>query len=188
MRLKLPPYFALISVCSAALFLSACDNSLPVFEQSKQEEWKDITDTELPKIVNMMSTLNQSQPVAPVELKRSVDDDGNTIIQSIQLNDTNSQCPQRIHQEVDSDTIERNDQYLVGDYCDYYIYPKRGQTISVDVEPHNVRASLRVPIAHDFDNGGYLVEEADTHVIRINDISSRYQNHPVRYNMTISIN
>lgn len=92
--------------------------------------------------------------------------------------DRNNVCPKLIQREVDNELIQRNEEVMRGDYCDYFLYPNEGQTISVSTSNDDLRVSLVVPTMHDFANGDYHVKSYDKHVIRLayNGLSYRPEN------------
>ena len=76
-------------------------------------------------------------------------------------------CPKLLQKEVDSDIIERTAEVMINNNCDYFLYPRVGQTMTVYVDEDTTEALLIVPTLHNFANGSYQVKAYDKHVIRL---------------------
>lgn len=76
-------------------------------------------------------------------------------------------CPKLLQPQVDSVRIERTQEVMVGNYCDYYLYPNRGQSIEVITKDSRLESLLVVPTVHNFANGAYQVSSYDRHVVRL---------------------
>ena len=72
-------------------------------------------------------------------------------------------------------------------YCDYYIYPKKGQRISIESHPKQIAANLISPVYYDFANGSYLVNQSDKYVIRLSYEGVEYMSSPIDYDVTINV-
>lgn len=79
---------------------------------------------------------------------------------------TQDECPKLVQKRVDSTTVSRQDSIL-GNTCDYFIYPAIGDVVSVSVSDDRMKPYLNVPYYHDFANGNYQVVANGRHVIRL---------------------
>lgn len=198
MKLQLPPYLTILTmftVFATPIFMTACKPSEGWFEKPKGE-WQDISDSGLPKLTSRLPRLEREElsgAVQSVSIDRSADLAAERMGESLKINqariaaDYNDKCPKLISTHVDSNIIERKHEVLQGDYCDYYVYPSKGQTIHVQSEPDNIEAYLVSPVMHDFTNGGYYVKQADKYVIRLDYNGIEYQNNPIDYDVTVTI-
>ncbi|MGP9688996.1 hypothetical protein ACT3TH_07540 [Psychrobacter sp. AOP22-C1-C5] len=96
-------------------------------------------------------------------------------------------CPKLIQEEVGSHVIERTDEVMVDDYCDYFLYPRNGQNISVMLSDSRIEALLVVPMLHDFANGDYQVESYDKHVIRLAYNGATYKPKNLMYDVAVTV-
>ncbi len=96
-------------------------------------------------------------------------------------------CPKLIQREVDSDVIERSQEVMSGDYCDYFLYPNAGQSISVTTDNSDLKILLVVPTMHDFANGDYKVKSYDKHVIRLSYNGFTYRPENLTYDVDITV-
>lgn len=99
----------------------------------------------------------------------------------------NNVCPKLIQEEVGSRTIERTAEVMIDDYCDYFLYPRSGQLISVGVNDSRIEALLIVPMLHNFANGDYKVESYDKHVIRLAYNGATYKPKDLIYDVDVTI-
>lgn len=97
-------------------------------------------------------------------------------------------CPKLVRFRLGSTKIIRKNEVMQDSHCDYYIYPNKGNIISVSNYPHNIEASLITPDFYNFANGSYLVKEADKYVIRLTYDGTEYKDHSLTYNVTIEVN
>lgn len=86
-------------------------------------------------------------------------------------------CPRLLKKNIDSPLITRNQEHLNGKYCDYYIYPKKGQVLSISSSNSSLEITLRMPALHDFANGEYVIKNNRRHVIRV-EYTSAFQAEP----------
>lgn len=96
-------------------------------------------------------------------------------------------CPKLIQEEVGSRVIERSAEVMVGDYCDYFLYPRSGQYISVGLNDSRIEALLVVPRIHDFANGDYRVDSYDKHVIRLEYNGATYKPDNLIYDVAVTV-
>lgn len=75
-------------------------------------------------------------------------------------------CPRLIQKRVDTTQSVRQES-ISASSCDYFIYPKVGDQISVVVSNSSLKPTLRMPVFHDFANGIYTVTDNGRHVIRV---------------------
>jgi hypothetical protein len=96
-------------------------------------------------------------------------------------------CPKLIQKDVDKNTIERTAEVMVGDHCDYFLYPRSGQHIAVSLDNDQIEALLIVPTLHDFANGDYPVTSYDKHVIRLTYNGATYKPERLSYDVSVSV-
>ena len=96
-------------------------------------------------------------------------------------------CPKLVQREVDNDLIQRTQEVMNGDYCDYFLYPNESQTISATTDNDDLRISLVVPTMYDFANGDYQVESYDKHVIRVEYNGLSYRPENLTYDVDIRV-
>ena len=96
-------------------------------------------------------------------------------------------CPKLLQKNVDDDTIVRTAEILISDYCDYYLYPKAGQSIDINVNSDQVETLLIVPTIHNFANGPYQTQSYDKHVIRLNYVGVTHKPERLSYDVNITI-
>ena len=94
-------------------------------------------------------------------------------------------CPKLI-EEQGSQVIERVAEVMVNDYCDYFLYPREGQHISVATNNRQIEALLIVPALHNFANGGYKVMSYDKH-IRLSYNGATYKPQNLNYDIVMTI-
>jgi|TARA_R100000049_G_C1934136_1_gene77970 hypothetical protein len=95
-------------------------------------------------------------------------------------------CPKLI-EEQGSQVIERVAEVMVNDYCDYFLYPREGQHISVATNNRQIEALLIVPALHNFANGGYKVMSYDKHIIRLSYNGATYKPQNLNYDIVMTI-
>ena len=98
-----------------------------------------------------------------------------------------SVCPKLVQREVDNDLIQRTQEVMSGDYCDYFLYPNEKQTISVSTDNDDLKVSLIVPRLYDFANGDYQVKSYDKHVIRVAYDGLSYRPENIVYDVNIRV-
>lgn len=96
-------------------------------------------------------------------------------------------CPKMLQKERDIDVMQRVNEVMVDDHCDYYLYPEVSQRLKVTLNTDQIEALLIVPLLHNFANGDYLVESYDKHVIRLNYIGSNYKPERLNYDVVIEV-
>ena len=96
-------------------------------------------------------------------------------------------CPKLLQKNVDDDTIVRTAEVLIADYCDYYLYPKTGQRIDIDINSDQIETLLIVPTIHNFANGFYQVQSYDKHVIRLSYVGVTHKPKRLSYDVNITI-
>ncbi len=94
-------------------------------------------------------------------------------------------CPKLLQQRVDTAVIRRSKEHLKGEYCDYYLYPKKGQILNITSKDSTLDIFLRMPYLHDFANGKYLVQNSRRHVIRVSYAGSQLKPSDLTYNINI---
>ncbi len=94
-------------------------------------------------------------------------------------------CPKLLQQKVDMSVIHRSKEHLKGEYCDYYIYPQKGQILNITSKDSVLDIYLRMPYLHDFANGKYLVQNNRRHVIRVSYAGSQLKPSDLTYNINI---
>ncbi|WP_201592567.1 MULTISPECIES: hypothetical protein [unclassified Psychrobacter] len=96
-------------------------------------------------------------------------------------------CPKLLQKNVDDDTIVRTAEVMISNYCDYYLYLERGQSINIDINTDQIETLLIVPTMHNFANGSYQVESYDKHVIRLNYVGVTHKPERLSYDVNITI-
>ena len=96
-------------------------------------------------------------------------------------------CPKLIQEEQGRPVVERISEVMVNDYCDYFLYPREGQQLSVKVNNQQIEALLIVPTIHNFANGGYQVDSYDKHVIRLSYNGATYKPKNLSYDVAMTI-
>lgn len=97
-------------------------------------------------------------------------------------------CPKLIQKNVDETTISRTAEVMVYNYCEYYLYPEKGQSIDVDINTDQIETLLIVPTLHNFANGSYQVASYDKHVIRLNYNGGKHKPERFTYDVAITVN
>lgn len=195
MKLTTPPYHIILTIIIATIVATACKPNAPWFD-TPQAEWQDISDRGLPKLTSRVPVLEQRATpigVESISVDKGAELAADRITESLIVNqarmaaDYNDRCPKLINKHIDSNTIERKQEVLQGDHCDYYLYPSRGQKISVHSEPDSVAAYLISPVSHNFANGSYYVNKADKYVIRLDYEGIEFQTSPIDYDVVVTI-
>lgn len=96
-------------------------------------------------------------------------------------------CPKLLEKEVGRQSIKRSAEVMVDDYCDYYLYPQSGQTLTVEVNDDRIEALLVTPKYYDFANGAYHVTSYDKHVLRLSYNGATYKPERLQYDVKISV-
>jgi len=96
-------------------------------------------------------------------------------------------CPKLIQAGVDNPVIKRAKEVMVDDHCDYFLYPRDGQNISVGVSDDQIEALLIVPTLHNFADGKYQVNSYDKHVIRLNYNGANYKPEDFIYDVAVTV-
>lgn len=96
-------------------------------------------------------------------------------------------CPKLIQEEVGNQVIERTAEIMIDDYCDYFLYPRSGQRISVRLNDNQIEALLIVPMVYNFANGDYKVESYDKHVIRLAYNGATYKPKNLIYDVAVTV-
>ncbi len=186
-----------LSCFVAITTIIACKPIDTVFKTGKvTHEWQDISDTGLPSIeaANLPTIINKSRLGHVEKVEDLGTDFSNNIINGSIASEkaklaaaNNFKCPKLVNTPIDSTKIVRENEIMVHSYCDYYIYPNKGQHISIDSHPKYISASLISPTIYDFANGSYLVKQSDKYVIRLSYEGVEYMDSPVDYDVTIHV-
>ncbi|WP_299184767.1 hypothetical protein [uncultured Psychrobacter sp.] len=96
-------------------------------------------------------------------------------------------CPKLLQKDMGSSNIERVDEVMVDDYCDYFLYLDTGQRLDVDVDNRQIEALLIVPTIHNFANGEYQVASYNKHVIRLAYNGATYKPERLSYDVAITV-
>ncbi len=97
-----------------------------------------------------------------------------------------SLCPKLLQRDIDNPVITRRHEYMRGQYCDYYLYPRKGQSLAINAYGANVKVFLEMPESYDFENGPYLVKENRRHIIRVK--YNGIQHKPPKFEYNIDFN
>lgn len=197
MNITSSSYLAILSSFIALTAIIACQPTDTLLNKSPAtEEWQDISDSGLPRIerVNLPS-LNDENQIIPIESIEHTTDGMkvDTFHEAIANNKAKltaieqDQCPNLVSASVTSTIIKRKNEVMLDSYCDYYIYPQKGQKISVERQPYYITANLVSPVYYDFSNGDYLVSQTDEHVIRLSHEGIRYKSNPIDFDITVKV-
>lgn len=96
-------------------------------------------------------------------------------------------CPKLIQEEIDNQVIERTKEVMTNNHCDYFLYLREGQNISVSVNDNQIEALLIVPMLHNFANGDYRVDSYDKHVIRLAYNGATYKPKNLVYDVAVTV-
>ncbi len=98
-----------------------------------------------------------------------------------------SLCPKLLQRDIDNPVITRKHEYMRGQYCDYYLYPQKGQSLAINAHGANVKVFLEMPESYDFDNGPYLVKENRRHIIRVKYNGIQHKPPKFEYNIDFKL-
>lgn len=141
-----------------------------------------------PSSENSLLTAEKSTGQLDKRLQNAEDIEENIINSYARLAGKRSDvCPKLIQEEVGRQIIERSAEVMVDNYCDYFLYPREGQQISVSVNDSQVEALLIVPMLHDFANGNYRVDSYDKHVIRLAYKGATYKPKNLVYDVAVTV-
>lgn len=96
-------------------------------------------------------------------------------------------CPKLIQKNVDEETIVRSAEVMVYDFCEYYLYPEKGQNLMVTLDSDQIETLLIVPTIHNFANGSYHVTSYDKHTIRLRYVGAAHKPQRLSYDVAITI-
>lgn len=96
-------------------------------------------------------------------------------------------CPKLLQKDVDSNVIRRSNDVMIDDHCDYYIYPQPGQLLQVISSSDQIDTLLIAPKLHDFANGGYRIQSAQKHVIRLSYDGATHKPNSMRYSISVIV-
>jgi hypothetical protein len=96
-------------------------------------------------------------------------------------------CPKLIEHGQGNQVIERIAEVMVNDYCDYFLYPRDGQYISVETNNRQIEALLIIPSLHNFANGDYHVTSYDKHIIRLSYNGATHKPENLNYDIAMTI-
>lgn len=191
MNIRSSSYLVILSCFTVVTTVIACKPADTLLNNNQtNEEWQDITDSGLPRIemVNLPS-ISQKVQLGPVPAEQETDSRRSVAIDKAKLamDDEQETCPKLVELPVGSTKVVRKNEVMQDTYCDYYIYPKKGQRVSIENYPKYIAANLISPVYYDFANGSYLVNQADKYVIRLSYEGSEQRYEPVDYEVTIQV-
>lgn len=96
-------------------------------------------------------------------------------------------CPKMLQKENDNPIMERVNEVMVDDHCDYYLYPEVSQRLKVTLNTDQIEALLIVPLLYNFANGDYIVDSYDKHIIRLTYTGPTYKPERLKYNVAIEV-
>lgn len=76
-------------------------------------------------------------------------------------------CPKLIEFKVGDTVNFRQNERMRNQYCKYFIYPKKGEKISVSVSNSKMKAEMVQPKYYNFANGSFSVSKSGKHVLQI---------------------
>ena len=151
MNIRSSSYLAVLSCFIAVTTVMACKPADTLLHKNQaNEEWRDITDSGLPRIeAANLSSLSQAGRLGPVEAAEETDSEftmksisGSVAIDKAKLAAAKQdKCPKLVNSPIDSTQIVRKNEVMRDTYCDYYIYPKKGQRISIESHPKQLQIS-----------------------------------------------
>ncbi|MCL1622801.1 hypothetical protein M2R47_00835 [Moraxella sp. Tifton1] len=97
-----------------------------------------------------------------------------------------NECPKLVQKRIDRTSILRQERIL-GNSCDYFIYPNVGETVGVTVSDDRMKPYLDIPYYHDFANGDYVVVTSGRHVIRLEYDSLERKPNVMNYVLEVNI-
>lgn len=134
------------------------------------------------KVVDNEAALGQQRKQNMQEIKNSIDN--SYALLAARRADI---CPKLLQKDVDTNVIERVQEVMVDDYCEYYLYPKVDQRITVELSDDKIEALLVVPELHNFADGDYKVLSYDKHVIRLAYNGATYKPEHFMYDVVIKL-
>lgn len=96
------------------------------------------------------------------------------------------ECPKLVQKRIDRTSVSRQEQIL-GNACDYFIYPNVGEVVSVSVSDSRMKPYLDIPYYHNFANGDYVVVASGRHVIRLEYDSLERKPNIMNYVLEVNI-
>lgn len=100
---------------------------------------------------------------------------------------TNFMCPKLLTRKVDDARIRRRNEVMKNNYCEYYIYPKQGQSIEVVSNDDRIERILVAPTIYNFANGAYIAKNKNRHTIRLNYNGASRKPADFRYDIEIIV-
>lgn len=94
------------------------------------------------------------------------------------------QCPKLIEFENLNQTVSREGEQLTTEYCEYFVFLAKGDTLSVHTS-NDMQAELISPIWFDFRKGSFTADKYDKYTIRLNYDGVRY--HPANFHYDIRL-
>lgn len=190
MNIRSSSYLAILICFVVVNTVMACkpaDSLLPITQAN--EEWQDITDSGLPRLErDNLPSLGHTNQLEPIQADQDTAKSGSVTIDKAKLATANQNtCPKLVEFPVGSTKIVRENEVMQGAYCDYYLYPKKGQRISIENYPNYIAADLISPEYHDFANGSYLVDQADQYLIRLRYEGVEPMKDAIDYEVTIQV-
>ncbi|MDO5768448.1 MAG: hypothetical protein Q4P13_03005 [Psychrobacter sp.] len=97
----------------------------------------------------------------------------------------NDICPKLLQRDVDTNVIQRSNDIMIDNHCDYYIYPQPGQFIKAQSDNDQLKILLVAPVMHDFANGSFRVVTSQKHVIRVAYDGITHKPEAMRYSVSV---
>ncbi len=174
----------LVAICSC-IMLNACG-------QRKTEQTKTLKEINREFNLNRFEETEQIKTIEVTQKEFNLDryEEEITKIKETKHHESlaskhNNICPKLLQQQVDISVIRRSQEHLKGEYCDYYLYPKKGQFLNATSKSSALDIYLRMPYLHDFSTGKYLVQNNNRHVIRVSYAGSQLKPNDLTYNINI---
>lgn len=97
-------------------------------------------------------------------------------------------CPKLLQRSVDTNVIQRSNDIMIEDHCDYFIYPQPGQHIQAKSNNDQLKLTLVAPVLHDFANGDFKVVTSQKHVIRVSYDGITQKPNALSYSVSVILN
>lgn len=98
---------------------------------------------------------------------------------------TSNQCPKLVEFQFSNQSITRQDERFPTQTCDYFIYLRKGESLTIDVSPE-VKAELISPINFNFANGSYLAPAYDKYTVRLSYDGTRFRPQDFKYDVILT--
>lgn len=149
---------------------------------------RDITPKPQPLDNVQVNTVNQPSVRAPSGLSPHAAQLADAVQQSqARLASSRSDvCPKLIEFKVGDTTTYRAGEKMRNQRCKYFIYPKKGDKLSVKISNDKMKAEMVQPKYFNFENGVYAVVKSGKHVLDISYKDYHGSRPAESYDLTVS--